>query len=49
MTTVHGENIFPIEVDGTFDDCQNIVKSILVDREFSRRIFYCSSKFNKLV
>ena len=35
MTTVHGENIFPIEVDGTFDDCQNIVKSILVDREFS--------------
>tara|TARA_B110000046_G_scaffold8380_1_gene8534 strand:- start:1702 stop:3090 length:1389 start_codon:yes stop_codon:yes gene_type:complete len=35
MTTVHGDNIFPIEVDGTFDDCQNIVKSILVDRDFS--------------
>jgi threonine synthase len=35
MTTTHGENIFPIEVDGTFDDCQNIVKSILVDRDFS--------------
>ena len=35
MTTVYGENIFPIEVDGTFDDCQNIVKSILIDREFS--------------
>ena len=36
MTTVHGENIFPIEVDGTFDDCQNIVKTILIDREFSK-------------
>ena len=36
MTTVHGKNIFPIEIDGTFDDCQNIVKSILVDREFSK-------------
>ena len=35
MTTVYGENIFPIELDGTFDDCQNIVKSILIDREFS--------------
>jgi threonine synthase len=35
MTTVYGENIFPIEVDGTFDDCQNIVKSILIDRDFS--------------
>jgi len=35
MTTTHGENIFPIEVDGTFDDCQSIVKSILIDRNFS--------------
>ena len=35
MTTIYGENIFPIELDGTFDDCQNIVKSILIDREFS--------------
>ena len=35
MTTVHGNNIFPIEIDGTFDDCQNIVKSILIDKSFS--------------
>jgi len=33
----YGENIFPIEVEGSFDDCQNLVKSILQDRPFAEK------------
>ncbi|MFT4967932.1 MAG: threonine synthase [Candidatus Deianiraeaceae bacterium] len=28
MTTVHAKNVLNIAIDGTFDDCQNIVKEI---------------------
>ena len=28
------DNIFPIEVEGTFDDCQKIVKDALIDKDF---------------
>ena len=35
MSTVIQDNVVLCEIDGTFDDCQNIVKSILKDREFS--------------
>ncbi len=31
------ENVTNIEVDGTFDDCQDIVRSILHDREWSEK------------
>ena len=29
------DNIFPIEVDGTFDDCQKIVKDALIDKDLT--------------
>ncbi len=31
-----GENICPIEVEGTFDDCQQMVKQAFSDKDFSR-------------
>lgn len=37
MTTLGG-NIHAVEVQGTFDDCQKIVKSALMDNDLSRRI-----------
>ena len=38
MTTVEDKNIFNIAIDGNFDDCQNIVKQMFSDLEFSRSI-----------
>ena len=38
MTTVEEKNVFNIAVEGNFDDCQNIVKSMFSDLEFSRSI-----------
>ena len=35
MSTVNSERINLCEIDGTFDDCQNIVKEILADKDFS--------------
>lgn len=35
--TTHGENIYAIEIDGTFDDCQALVKSAFLDKELSQR------------
>ena len=35
MSTVTEKNIFLCEIDGTFDDCQKIVKEILKDYKFS--------------
>tara|TARA_B100000579_G_C22814742_1_gene847188 strand:+ start:417 stop:1802 length:1386 start_codon:yes stop_codon:yes gene_type:complete len=37
MSTVNEHNINLCEIDGTFDDCQKIVKSILNDQEFSKK------------
>lgn len=37
MTTVPDANVFNIAVDGTFDDCQRIMKSIFSDLEFKDR------------
>ena len=34
MTTVDQPNIFTLRVNGTFDDCQDIVKSAFRDRDF---------------
>lgn len=36
MTTVHENNIHNIAVAGTFDDCQNMVKSLFNDLEFKK-------------
>ena len=35
MSTVKSNKINLCEINGTFDDCQNIVKDILADNEFS--------------
>lgn len=36
--TTLGENIVAIEVDGTFDDCQALVKSAFMDNELNRKM-----------
>ena len=38
MTTVEDKNVFNIAIEGNFDDCQNIVKSMFSDLEFSKSI-----------
>ncbi len=38
MTTVEDENVFNIAIDGNFDDCQNIVKQMFTDLDFSKSI-----------
>jgi len=38
MTTVEEKNVFNIAIDGNFDDCQNIVKQMFSDLEFSQSI-----------
>ena len=38
MTTVEDENVFNIAIDGNFDDCQNIVKQMFIDLDFSKSI-----------
>ena len=38
MTTYEEKNVFNIAVKGNFDDCQNLVKSMFSDLEFSRSI-----------
>ncbi len=37
MTTVPDENVFCLAIEGTFDDCQAIVKALFADLEFKRR------------
>jgi threonine synthase len=36
--TTLGQNITAIEVDGTFDDCQSLVKQAFLDEELNRRM-----------
>jgi len=38
MTTGKHENVFNIAVKGNFDDCQNLVKTMFSDKEFSNQI-----------
>ncbi len=38
MTTVEDNNVFNIAINGNFDDCQNIVKQMFSDLEFSKSI-----------
>ena len=38
MTTVKENNVFNLAIDGNFDDCQNLVKSMFGDRKFSNSI-----------
>ncbi|WP_419920254.1 threonine synthase [Candidatus Poriferisodalis sp.] len=38
MTTVDSPNIHNVAVDGTFDDCQDLVKALFADRPFRERM-----------
>ena len=38
MSTVKEQNVFNIAIEGNFDDCQNLVKSMFADKEFSKSI-----------
>ena len=38
MTTDKDNNVFNIAINGNFDDCQNLVKSMFEDRNFSKSI-----------
>ena len=38
MTTIKAPNVFNIALDGTFDDCQNMVKAMFNDEEFRNNV-----------
>ena len=38
MSTVKEKNVFNIAIEGNFDDCQNLVKAMFVDQNFSKKI-----------
>jgi len=38
MTTVNSQNVFNIALEGNFDDCQKLVKSMFADKDFSSSI-----------
>ena len=38
MTTVKEKNVFNVAIEGNFDDCQNLVKSMFADHQFSNSI-----------
>ena len=38
MTTENASNVSVVSVDGNFDDCQSIVKSIFKDKDFSKAV-----------
>ena len=40
MTTINKSNVFPILIDGTFDDCQDIVKNGFKQRSFLKKNQY---------
>ena len=38
MSTVQADNVKVISIDGNFDDCQNIVKTLFNDRDFANNV-----------
>ena len=38
MTTVLSENVHNVAIDGTFDDCQDLVKALFADETFRREV-----------
>jgi threonine synthase len=38
MSTVKEKNVFNIAIEGNFDDCQNLVKTMFADKKFSNSI-----------
>lgn len=41
--TTLGKNIIALEVDGTFDDCQRLVKQAFLDRDLNAQLFLTSA------
>lgn len=41
--TTHGKNITAIEIDGSFDDCQRLVKQAFADEILSKKLFLTSA------
>ncbi|MGI8469911.1 MAG: threonine synthase [Pyrinomonadaceae bacterium] len=41
--TTPGKNIFALEVNGTFDDCQTLAKTALADEDLKRKVFLTSA------
>jgi threonine synthase len=41
--TTLGKNITALEVDGTFDDCQRLVKSAFLDKDLNSKLFLTSA------
>ena len=42
LTTL-GKNITALEIDGTFDDCQKMVKQAFADEELNKKLFLTSA------
>lgn len=38
MTTVEADHVHTVAIDGTFDDCQDLVKAMFADRDFRERM-----------
>jgi len=38
MTTIKEKNVFNLAIEGNFDDCQKLVKSMFVDQSFNSEI-----------
>jgi threonine synthase len=38
MTTIDAPNVFNLAIDGTFDDCQDLVKALFNDHDFRDRV-----------
>ncbi|HCE56396.1 MAG TPA: threonine synthase [Prolixibacteraceae bacterium] len=41
--TTLGQNITALEIDGTFDDCQNLVKKAFLDKELNEKLMLTSA------
>lgn len=41
--TTHGKNIYALEVNGSFDDCQQMVKQAFADEELNSKMFITSA------
>jgi threonine synthase len=37
MTSVADSNVYNVSVEGTFDNCQSVVKTLFSDREFREK------------
>ena len=42
MTTVRSSNVYNIAIDGNFDDCQALVKELLLDSDFKKKFSLAS-------